>query len=473
MNRTVAAASALVLAASLTACSSGSGDAVAVALTSAGCPDLSLPERPLTLRVHNSGGEGGFEVYDSAGASVARLDPVKAGAHADVEVDLGAGHYVLECGPEEATSSLTVGTPSDEPLDLGSAAPADKPAVAGSGTFDTTNLVANSAKYAPQIVDPTMLNAWGLASRPAGKGGHFWVAASGSASSIQYVGDVAGTPLHQDDLRVVTVPGDKVEGFDTLGEPTGVIFNDTTNFVVDQGAVKGPAKFLFATADGTISAWTETAQPGGSVTRPPFATKVADDSADGAQYFGLAISPTGDQLLAADFGTSRIVTFSSTFEEEATKGFNNPFPGFAPFNVTTIDDQVLVSYAKVDEPGEEVHEPGAGRVAAFTADGALVKAFDDQGGLDAPWGIVKAPAGFGGLEGALLVANFGDGTISAFRDGAFVDYVRDADGEPVVVPGIWGLLAGNGASLGDAKAVYFSAGPRGEQDGIFGRIDPK
>jgi uncharacterized protein (TIGR03118 family) len=166
----------------------------------------------------------------------------------------------------------------------------------------------------------------------------------------------------------------------------------------------------------------------------------------------------------------------------------NPFldgavkPGsLLPWNVTTLGDAVYVSYAAVgaDESnpqapsvGEENHAAGDGRVVQYDTNGNLVKIFADKGSLDAPWGIATAPAGFGKLTGDLLVANFGDGTTSAFtKDGTFVDYVRGKDGKPLVVPGIWALLPGNGASLGDAKSVYFTAGPRAEQDGIFGRLD--
>ena len=142
---------------------------------------------------------------------------------------------------------------------------------------------------------------------------------------------------------------------------------------------------------------------------------------------------------------------------------------------------MFVSYAAIgaDESdpkkpavAEEGAAPGAGRVAEFDANGTFVKTFVDKKGLNAPWGIELAPAGFGKLAGALLVANFGDGTIAAFdaTTDTFLDYVRGPDGKPVVIDGIWGLLKGNGASLGRADAVYFSAGPRGEQDGIFGRL---
>jgi uncharacterized protein (TIGR03118 family) len=87
--------------------------------------------------------------------------------------------------------------------------------------------------------------------------------------------------------------------------------------------------------------------------------------------------------------------------------------------------------------------------------------------------MAVAPANFGRLSNDLLVANFGDGTISAFnlKTGDFAGYVRDADSKIISVDGIWGLAFGNGFSLGDAEALYYTAGPNNEQDGFFGRIN--
>ncbi|MFC7449758.1 TIGR03118 family protein, partial [Rhodococcus daqingensis] len=95
------------------------------------------------------------------------------------------------------------------------------------------------------------------------------------------------------------------------------------------------------------------------------------------------------------------------------------------------------------------------------------------GRLNAPWGVALAPADFGALSGKLLVGNFaGAGRILAFDDGTgeFVDYLRDEAGDPVAVEGLWGLLFGNGESLGDANALYFAAGPEDEKDGLFGAL---
>jgi hypothetical protein len=72
----------------------------------------------------------------------------------------------------------------------------------------------------------------------------------------------------------------------------------------------------------------------------------------------------------------------------------------------------------------------------------------------------------------LLVSNFGSGKIVAFdpETKAPVDVLRNAKGKPLVVDKLWGLLFGNGESLGDANALYFTAGPDDERDGIFGSI---
>jgi len=40
----------------------------------------------------------------------------------------------------------------------------------------------------------------------------------------------------------------------------------------------------------------------------------------------------------------------------------------------------------------------------------------------------------------------------------------------VVIEKIWGLLFGNGESLGDSNALYFAAGPNDEKDGVFGSL---
>ena len=71
------------------------------------------------------------------------------------------------------------------------------------------------------------------------------------------------------------------------------------------------------------------------------------------------------------------------------------------------------------------------------------------------------------------MGNFGDGTIVAFDPATHqaIDYLRDEHGNVISIDGLWGLQFGNGASLGRADALYFAAGPHGETEGLFGRLE--
>ncbi len=348
-----------------------------------------------------------------------------------------------------------------------------------------TNLVANSEAYAPQIVDPTLVNAWGIAIRPAGLGGHFWVTSNGTGVSTQWVGDVAGTPLYQDDLRFVSVPGPVVGPGGTPtqpriepGTPTGVAFNAGAHFRITQGSIAAsPARFLFATDNGVISAWTERKNPDGSFDRPHNALAVVDRSADGVQFFGIGVDETLGRLYAANFGANPgLLVYDTAFADiTAAGGFENPFGhGFHPFNVQVLGGSVFVAYALWGTAGEEVTGEGLGRIAEFDRNGRLLHKWGRHGrGLNAPWGVAIAPDGFGKFSGHLLAANFGDGTIAAFDPTTrrFKGYLRDPGGRRIEIPGIWGLQFGNGASLGEATHLYFAAGPEDETAGLFGKLE--
>lgn len=108
---------------------------------------------------------------------------------------------------------------------------------------------------------------------------------NGDGTAKEYVGDVGGTPLFQDELKILDVP----DPSGSLGTPTGVVFNGGAQFVVTQdhanGAITAPEKFLFATDNGVISAWTERKKPDGSFDRPPVAKAAIDNSATGSQSF--------------------------------------------------------------------------------------------------------------------------------------------------------------------------------------------
>ncbi len=377
--------------------------------------------------------------------------------------------------------------------------------------YEQTNFVANKKKYKPTLAtDKDMVNAWGISIRPAGAGGHFWVTAANK--SIEYVGDVQNSPneklraMHQDELKVITLP---VGGADNFA--TGTVFSGSkTDFTITQ-KVKGaapitaPAKFLFASDGGIISAWTERKKADGTFDRAGEAIAVVDESKQGAQFFGLAIDSKYTRIYAADFGAKPdIKVYDGNFKRLPMK-FDMPFDEnkngkvdageYAPFNVQNLktpagEDRIFVAYAKTQAcpkaeikagtckkgeifAGEEdTSKPGYGRVAEFTEEGKLVRVIADGGKLSAPWGLAFAPDNFGALSNTLLVSNFGDGTIAAYDDRSyqFRDMLRDKAGKPVAIEGIWGLLFGNGASLGDSNALYFAAGPADETDGIFGSL---
>lgn len=378
-------------------------------------------------------------------------------------------------------------------------------------SFSLENFVANKAKYSPgYMLEDKMADAWGIAIRPKGAGGHFWVTAKDV--SYEYVGDVRAAPdktlhsLSQDKLKTVTLP---VGGDDR--HATGTVFSDSKeSFVITQTfpggePITAPAKFLFASDGGIISAWTERKQPDGSFDRSGVALSVIDQSKNGAQYFGLAVNSAYNRLYAANFGAQPgIEVFDGAFKPLAAN-FENPFDTnkngkvdageFTPYNVQALttpagEHHVFVTYAKtkfcskdgikkgdcvkgdIQRGEEDTSKPGCGRLAEFTEEGKLVSVWPDSGKLSAPWGITYSPANFGALSGALLVGNFGNGTIAAFDPAthAFIDVMRNNKRKPLIVEKVWALLFGNGESLGDANALYFAAGPNEEKDGVFGAI---
>jgi uncharacterized protein (TIGR03118 family) len=371
-------------------------------------------------------------------------------------------------------------------------------------SYGQTTLVANKAEYNPLILEPTFTHGWGLSYRPAGSGGHFWVIGNGSGISYEYVGDVNGTPLFQDGLKEMTVP----PGPDgAQGSPTGSVFNQSTNFVITQdapnGAITAPTKFFFGSINGTISAWTERKKADGTFDWPSAAITVIDGNAEAkgeynSIYFGVAVDKAGNHLYAADVSDNhRIQVFDGNFKEiTATSGFINPFDGgdglqlgeFAPFNVQTLTNKdgkesVFVTYATTREappassvffaaPAPAGAPAPASKLAEFDTDGNLIRVWEDNGLLQAAYGVAYAPDNFGGLSDTLLVGNFNSGTVVAFDPNTHtaIDYLRDDAGKTLVADGIWGMLFGNGASLGDTDSLYYAAGPNNAADGVFGRI---
>ncbi len=396
---------------------------------------------------------------------------------------------------------------------------------AGDNAYLQTNLIANTNEYGAQIVDPNLVNAWGIALRPPGAGGHIWISNDRTGTSSEFIGDVNGIPLHQDGLKIVSL---QAPAFTDKGYPsvTGQVYNaasdlpgqvpefvisgpaqnDNTNPPTSLGNVSGPAKFVFVTKDGTINAWLSNTST--AMTQAPLMIDYSKTGnspyAANPVYSGVAMtthsvtssdSTLGNRLYASDFRNNVIEVFNNQWVDitqatgPGTVHFATPagVGNLHPFNIQDIGGHLYVAYAMFDPNSDEGFEDavGYGHLVEYNEDGSLVMDFksgslnaatndDDPGNgvLNSPWGMAIAPSGWGAFGGDLLVANFGDNTIAAFdpATGTFIDFLRDPGGSPISIDGIWGLAFGNGVSLGDANALYFTAGPDSEQGGLFGRL---
>jgi uncharacterized protein (TIGR03118 family) len=316
--------------------------------------------------------------------------------------------------------------------------------------------------------DPNLINPWGLVSSATSP---WWVANNGTGTSRLYDGTGAARAL------TVQVPG----------AVTGLVFNGGAGFVVKSGSASGPARFIFASEDGIIFGWNP-AVPAPPPTPSTHAVIAADESASNAVYKGLAIASTaaGDFLYAADFRNAKVSVFDSAFNPVAASGgFRDAHipDGYAPFGIQNIGGTIYVTYAKQDgKKHDDVPGHGHGFVTAFDTSGHKLRRIASRGRLDSPWGLARAPAGFGTLGGDLLVGNFGDGRINIFDltarsgdddEGAIHrGQLRTPTGARLSIDGLWALQFGNGAAAGPTGTLFFTAGIEGENHGLFGSLTP-
>jgi uncharacterized protein (TIGR03118 family) len=279
-----------------------------------------------------------------------------------------------------------------------------------------------------------------------------WVSDNGADVTTLYNGAAGNPESPVAKVLTVGIPG---------GAPTGQVFNDTSAFHLP--GTTTAARFIFIGEHGDLSAWA-----GGTA-----ATLVGHTN--GAIYKGLALAhtPSGPELLAADFHDNRIDVFDGTFAPVTATGmFTDPAlpAGYAPFNVAEIGGRIFVTYAKQDADREDdVPGPAHGFVDVYTTAGAFVERFAGHGVLNSPWGMTIAPADFGRFSGDLLIGNFGDGRIHAFdpNTGEVLGILQGTSGKPLAIDGLWALMVGE-AAAGGPNAVWFSAGPDDEAHGLLG-----
>jgi uncharacterized protein (TIGR03118 family) len=252
-----------------------------------------------------------------------------------------------------------------------------------------------------------------------------------------------------------------------------VVTNPTSDFVITVNGRSAPATLLFSTEDGTIAGW----NPRLSRTQAVIA---ADESGSGAIYKLLALGQAdgANYIYATDFHNGTVDVFDSAWKPVAHAGFvDRALPRhYAPFGIQAIGDRIFVTYAKQQaHSDDEAHGQGLGLVDAYDLKGRLRARVARFGRLNAPWGLAKAPATFGRFSGDLLVGNFGDGRITAYRQrhGHFTPagQLRSASRKPVRIDGLWALQFGLGAANnGPTDSLFFTAGPNDEKHGLFGTI---
>jgi uncharacterized protein (TIGR03118 family) len=373
--------------------------------------------------------------------------------------------------------------------------------VAGvAGGFMETDLVANKSpltdsngiSHTPAHVDPNLLNPWGLTASSTSP---FWVSDNGAGVSTLY--NTAGTPQ----ARVVSIPA-PLPGGDPLGKkgtPTGAVFNidpalsdfEISGVTASGISTKARAVFLFATEDGTIVGWNPGVNPPGFDPKKAgtYGIIAVDNSnnpivGEGAVYKGLAIATDAGgttRLYVTNFRAGRVEVYDTNFKPVLFPGGFTDLKlprGYAPFNIVPVSGKLVVTYAVQNAAKhDDVAGMSHGIVNTFDLDGQSLHRLIQHGQLNSPWGVALAPASFGALANQLLIGNFGNGHINAYNPttGEFVDKMRDPHGQAIVIDGLWGLRVGSntaGSANFGPDTVFFTAGPNGELDGLFGAIAP-
>jgi uncharacterized protein (TIGR03118 family) len=357
------------------------------------------------------------------------------------------------------------------------------PAYAQANSYSQQNLVTDPTGAGP-IKDPNLINPWGICIIA---GDPFWIADNSSPAGVTTL--YGNTGAMQGSFTVAPPKGSS-----TPATPTGCVGNvAATGFnVTAPGGAPAPSLFIFDTEDGTISGWNGNG-PTSILVVDNSAASTTPTTAAGAVYKGLALltNQTGTFLLATNFHSGQVEVYDTNFHlANLTGSFTDPnpappvpagsnSPGYAPFgiHVITVNNQpmVVVAYALQDSPAK--HDPlkiaGTGFVDLYDANGGFIRRITADSHLNAPWGAVIPPSGFGKFAGNLLIGNFGDGTINAFdlTSGNFIDQMKQANGTVIPNPGLWDMVFDPTGKTGkDANTMYFTAGGANEKLGLFGAI---
>jgi uncharacterized protein (TIGR03118 family) len=336
--------------------------------------------------------------------------------------------------------------------------------LAKADTYSWQNFQSDIAGVAAHT-DSNLVNSWGMA---ASGNGTIWVANNGTGTSTLY---------HQDGTALSLVVDVAKSRHNRDGaNPTGVVFNNTSSFVVTANGMSGPSIFIFVGEDGSISGWNPNVdgthsiiavdnghqQDGGGDAVGNSLTNNGNGN-NRAVYKGAALGSANNHnfLFVTNFHSGQVETYNETFQRVNQNGFADPnLPsGYAPFGIKNLNGELFVTFAQQDRQRmDDVPGPGKGFVDAFDMSGNLLRRVVSMGHLNAPWGLTL-------VDGELWVGNFGDGKINNYdpTTGAFIETLSTADGTPLQFDGLWDLLP-----LG--SGVYFTAGIADESHGLFGLI---
>jgi uncharacterized protein (TIGR03118 family) len=318
-------------------------------------------------------------------------------------------------------------------------------AISATAQYTQTNLTSNIPGEG-SFTDPHLVNAWGIAALP---GGPYWVSDAGSGLSTIY--NAQGSPQG----LVVTIPTASGSG---IGSPTGIVANTSSDFKITEGGNSAAALFLFATEDGTISGWNPTVDQTNAVI-------AVNNSGSRAVYTGLAIAHTtsGNFIYAADSNNNLVDIYDGNFNLVRSFTDSTLPPGFTPYGVQVVRSTLYVTFNK--------RGSGTGYVDTFDLNGGSQVNLISGSSVNAPWSVTLAPPNFGPMSGALLVGNLGSGWIGAYNPstGAFLGYLNQ-NGSPITISGLWGLMFAAAPSVTSPGLLYFTAGPSGYSDGLFGVI---
>jgi uncharacterized protein (TIGR03118 family) len=344
------------------------------------------------------------------------------------------------------------------------------------GGYTELDLISNGFDTNAVQTDPNVVNAWGIVAGTK----TIWVNDNETGLMTGY--NPVGKPVKP----IVNIPS---PGGPTGGNPTGLVLNNTSSFMITAGGKTVPATFLITTEDGLIVAWNNALGTNSVVVVNNSSSNTVPvpggNTSTHAVYKGLAIVTDENgvpHLYAANFSGGVVDEFDGNFNYVKSFTDENVPNSFAPFNVRNLRGRLFVTFAKQSLPDAEddASGPGRGQLDIFDADGTVLRRVVKDGGqLNSPWGMVIAPPNFGKFSRALLVGNFGDGAINAYDllTGKWLGNFTRPNGDQLFISGLWGLtfekeeVPGNECGF-TAQRLYFTAGPNGESNGLVGILRP-